>query len=102
MKKLKDIFHCILTKTKVKKLCFLSALIGYQTTGEWIKEKVPEAAFLIGEYLNKHSEEEGSVIEKCFKDPDYIFDKALNRYKQSELLKKHGFETDEIKMMEER
>lgn len=102
MKKLKDIFHYIMTKTKVKKLCFLSAMLGYKYTTDWIINHVPEAAYLIGDYLKRHPEEKTEMMKEYFKNPDYIFDKACNKYKQTKLLERNGFETEEFKMMEEK
>lgn len=100
MKKLKDIFHCLLTKTKSKKLCFLSAMLGYKYTIDWTIQNVPEAAFLIREYLVRNPEEKTNMMKEYFQDPDYIFNKALQKYKQEKLLEKNGFETDEIRLME--
>ena len=102
MKKLSNTFRCIMTKTKAKKLCLLSAMLGYKYTTDWIINNVPEAAYLIGDYLKKHPEEKANMMKDYFKNPDYIFDKALNKYKQEKMLKKNGFETEELKMMEER
>lgn len=100
MTKLKDIFHCLQTKTKTKKLCFLSAMLGYKYTTDWIINHVPEAAFLIGDYLKVHPEDKNEMMKEYFKDPDYIFDKALQKYKQIKMLEENGFETEELKMME--
>ena len=40
------------------------------------------------------------MMKEYFQDPDYIFNKALQKYKQEKLLEKNGFETDEIRLME--
>lgn len=99
MKKQSGIFHYLLTKTKAKKLCFLSAMIGYKYTYEWIVDNVPEAAYLIGEYLKIHPEER-NLMKDYLKSPDHVFDKAVQKYKQAKMLEENGFETEELKMME--
>ena len=102
MRKRNATFRCLLTKIKAKKLCLLSAMLGYKYTTDWIINHVPEAAYLIGDYLRKHPEEKSNMMKEYFKSPDYIFDKAWDKYKQEKLLEKNGFETEEIKMMEGR
>ena len=102
MDKIKDRFNYILSKAKAKKLCLLSAMLGYKYTTDWIINHVPEAAYLIGDYLKKHPEEKAEMMKEYFVSPDYIFDKALTKYKQEKLLEKHGFETEELRMMEGR
>lgn len=99
MKKFATTFHYLLTKTKAKKLCFLSSMLGYKYTTDWIKDHVPEAALLIGEYLKIHPEER-NLMSEYLKNPDYIFDKAVQKYKQVKLLEDNGFETEELRMME--
>lgn len=99
MSKIKDRISHIFVKTKVKKLCFLSAMLGYKYTSDWIIKNVPEAAYLIGEHLKKHPEEKALMMKEYFKDPDYIFTKALDKYKQTKFLEEHGFETEEIKVL---
>lgn len=100
MKKIKDALNHIFLKAKVKKLCFLSAMLGYKYTTDWIINHVPEAAYLIGDYLKKHPETKNEMMKEYFKTPDYIFDKAMNKYRQMKLLETNGFETEELKMME--
>lgn len=77
-------------------------MLGYKYTTDWIINHVPEAAYLIGDYLKRHPEEKTEMMKEYFKNPDYIFDKACNKYKQTKLLERNGFETEEFKMMEEK
>lgn len=102
MRNIKKIFYNFLYRTKVKRLCFLSAMLGYQYTVEWIVDNVPEAGYLVGDYLEKNPEKQDEIAKKYIKDADHIFDKALEKYKQLKLLDEYGFDPDDIKAMEGR
>lgn len=98
MRIIKDKIMDIFFKAKAKKLCFLAAMLGYKYTTEWIKENVPEAALLIGEHLRIHPEDR-NFMKYYIKSPEHIYEETLKKYRQSQLLEEHGFETEEIKML---
>lgn len=99
MKKLKEMIKQIYLKSKVKRLCYLSARLGYKYGSDWIINEIPEAAYLIHDYVKKHPGSQKEMFEEYFKDPDYIFEKAEQKYKQAKMLEKHGFESDEINIL---
>ena len=93
MKHLKETLrHLFWRTTVVKKLCFLSAMLGYKYTSDWIINNVPEAAYLINDHFKKYKGSKEEMIQNMFKDADYIFDKAENKLKQVDMLEKNGFD----------
>lgn len=99
-KRIRSLLNTIFVRPKVKKMCFLSSMLGYKYTTDWIIDNIPEAAYIIGEYLNRHPEAKEEMINTYFKDPDYIFNKTLNKYRQMKFIEENGLEIEELKMFE--
>lgn len=97
--KMKNLFGHILSRTKAKKLCYLSAMLGYKYTSDWIINNIPEAAYLIGDYLKRKPEAKDAMMEEYFKNSDYIYDKAEKKLEQLKFLDENGFEPKELEMM---
>lgn len=86
-------------RSKVQNLCFLSAMLGYKLTSDWIIDHIPEASYLIGDYIKKHPDEYQSLFNKYFKNPEHILDKAESKLKQISWMDKNGFEPEEMSML---
>lgn len=86
-------------RNKVKNLCYISAMFGYKLTSDWIVDHIPEASYLIGDYIKKHPDEHKSLFTKYFKNPDYILEKSEARLKQIKYLDKNGFDIDEVEYL---
>lgn len=95
MKKIKQLFKKLYFRKKAKKLCFLSAMFGYKYTCDWIMNNIPEAGYLIGDYVKTHPAEQKELFTEYFKSPDYILDKAEKRLNYIVQLEEGGFDIDE-------
>lgn len=97
MKKIKQwLTNKLFSRKRVKELCYLSAMIGYKYTCDWIINNVEEASYLIGEYKQKHPREYQEIFTEYLKDPDYILDKAEKRLKQLDTLQEGGYDANDI------
>lgn len=97
MKKIKQwLTNRLFSRKRVKELCYLSAMIGYKYTCDWIIKNVEEAGVLIGEYRERHPREYQEIFTEYLKDPDYILDKAEKRLKQLDTLEEGGYDANDI------
>lgn len=99
MKRLKEMLKQLYLKSKVKKLCYISCKLGYKYTCDWIINTVPEAAYLISDYIKKHPGCQDEMNSDFFKNPDYILSKAEDKYKQVKMLEKYGFDTEDTAIL---
>ena len=74
-------------------------MLGYKYMSDWIMDHIPEAGYLIGDYIRIHPEEHQSLFTKYFKNPDNIFNKSEARLKQIKYLDKNGFDVEEISFL---
>lgn len=86
-------------RNKVKNLCYLSAMLGYKLTSDWIIDHIPEASYLIGDYIKKHPDEHQSLFTKYLRNPEYILEKSESKLKQLSWMDKNGFEPEEISFL---
>lgn len=86
-------------KSKVKYLCYLSAMLGYKYTTDWIIDHIPEASYLIQDYLKKHPDARQSLFTKYFKSPDNILQQATNRLDMVDYLEENDIQTDETEYL---
>lgn len=100
MKKIKQFFRHLYLRRRVRELCYLSAMFGYKYTCDWIINNIPEAGYLIGDFVKKHPNEKQQLFTEYFKNPDHILDKAEKRLKWIDTLEDSGYEDiDELKFL---
>lgn len=84
----------IFLRSKVESLCYYAAMLGYKLTTDWIVDHVPEASYLINDYIKKHPDERMSLFSKYFKSPENIMKNAEKDMDISENLKKRSEDSE--------
>lgn len=89
----------IFSRRETGNLCYMAARFGYKVFSDWVINNVPEAAYLISSYIQKHPEDYKEFFENDLRDSEHVLEKSEGMMRRLEHAKNMGEEPEESKYL---